>query len=39
MKARSDWSMFGLWSEFIRRSVHTRLQFSVCTSYHLCHSD
>jgi len=29
--------VFGLWSEFISRSVHASLQVSTCSSYDLCH--
>jgi len=28
---------FGMWSEFIIRSVHKRLRGRVCSSYDLCH--
>jgi len=28
----------GLWSEYISRSVHARLQVSVCSSHDLCHT-
>jgi len=28
--------VFGLWSEFISRSVHDRLQVATCSSYNLC---
>ena len=31
--------VFGLWSEFISRSVHTGLQVSMCSGDDLCHSD
>jgi len=27
---------FGVWSEFISRSVHTGLQVSTCSDYDLC---
>jgi len=30
--------VFGLWSEFVSRSTHARLQISVCSSYDLWHS-
>jgi len=36
--SKSDWPSFGVQSGFIslRRSVHTRLQISVCSGYDLC---
>jgi len=30
--------LFGVQSGFISRSVHTRLQVSLCSGYDLCHS-
>jgi len=30
--------VFGLWSEFIRRFVHARLQVSTCSGYDLWHT-
>jgi len=30
--------VFGVWSGFISRSTHARLQVSVCSGYNLFHS-
>ena len=34
-KSRSQWPNFGVWSGFISRSVHARLQVSVCSGYNV----